>query len=98
MELERIVNVDRVEDLISVFGSFDENIKRIEESLGVSIINRGNELKVTGDAEAVDKAALCAKLYASWHPHDNPRSRPCRYRQDLFSCCCSCCSVSGKNS
>ena len=53
---ERIVNAERVEDLITVFGSFDENIKRIEETLGVSIINRGTELKVTGDPEAVDKA------------------------------------------
>ena len=56
-QIERIVNAERVEDLISVFGSFDENIKRIEDALGVSIINRGNELKVTGDSESVDKAA-----------------------------------------
>ena len=27
-EIERIVNAERVEDLIAVFGSFDENIKR----------------------------------------------------------------------
>lgn len=53
---ERIVNVDRIEDLISVFGSFDENIKMIEESLGVTIINRGTTLKVTGEAEASFKA------------------------------------------
>lgn len=55
-EIEKIVNVERVEDLISVFGSFDENIKKIEEALSVAIINRGNELKVSGDEEAVDKA------------------------------------------
>jgi len=55
-EIERIVNADRVEDLISVFGSFDENIKRIEESLDVSIINRGADLKVSGSEESVDKA------------------------------------------
>lgn len=54
---ERIINAERVEDLICVFGSFDENIKRIEEALQVTIINRGNELKVTGSDEAVDKAA-----------------------------------------
>ena len=53
---ERIVNAERVEDLIAVFGSFDENIKHIEEALGVSIVNRGTELKVTGDEETVDKA------------------------------------------
>ena len=56
-DAERIINVDRVEDLISVFGSFDENIKRIEESLGVSITNRGAELKISGGPEETDKAA-----------------------------------------
>ena len=55
-QVERIVNADRVEDLIAVFGSFDENIKRIEEALDVRIINRGTDLKVSGDEEFVDKA------------------------------------------
>ena len=54
--IERVVNAERVEDMISVFGSFDENIRRIEETLCVSIVNRDTELKVTGDEEAVDKA------------------------------------------
>ena len=54
--VERIVNAERVEDLITVFGSFDENIKRIEDALAVSIVNRGTELKVQGDEEAADKA------------------------------------------
>ena len=53
---ERIVNADRVDDLIAVFGSFDENIKRIEEALDVKIINRGTDMKVSGDEENVDKA------------------------------------------
>ncbi len=56
-EIVRIVNAERVEDLISVFGSFDENTKRIEQALGVMIINRGNELRISGDEEATDKAA-----------------------------------------
>ena len=54
---EKIVSVERVEDLIAVFGSFDENIRRIEDALSVNIVNRGNELKIVGDAESVDKAA-----------------------------------------
>ena len=57
MTVERIVNADRVEDLISVFGSFDENIRRIEDALNVSIINRGTDLKISGDEENVDKAS-----------------------------------------
>ena len=55
-QIERIVNADRVDDLIAVFGSFDENIKRIEDDLSVRIINRGTDLKVSGDEENVDKA------------------------------------------
>ena len=54
--MERIVNADRVDDLIAVFGSFDENIKRIEDALEVQIVNRGTDMKVTGDEENVDKA------------------------------------------
>lgn len=56
-EMVRIVNAERVEDLISVFGSFDENIRKIEEELSVAIINRGNELRISGDEENTDKAA-----------------------------------------
>ena len=54
--MERTVNVERVEDLIAVFGSFDENLRRIEDSLGVTIVNRGTYLKVSGDPESADKA------------------------------------------
>ena len=54
---ERIVNVERVEDLISVFGSLDENIHRIEQELGVQILNRGSDLKISDEEEAADKAA-----------------------------------------
>ena len=53
---ERIVNAERVEDIICVFGSLDENVKRIEEALNVTIINRETELKISGSEEAVDKA------------------------------------------
>ena len=54
--IERILSVERVEDLIAVFGSFDENMKRIEEALNVMIVNRGTDLKVSGEEENVDKA------------------------------------------
>lgn len=55
--IERTVNAERVEDIIAVFGSFDENIRRIEEAFNVNIVNRGTDLKITGDEEAADKAA-----------------------------------------
>ena len=55
--IERTVNAERMEDIIAVFGSFDENIRRIEEAFNVTIVNRGTDLKITGDEEAADKAA-----------------------------------------
>lgn len=53
---EQIINVDRMEHAVSLFGSFDENIKLIEKEYGVNVISRGSELKVTGEVEDVDKA------------------------------------------
>ena len=53
---ERIINAERIEQIINVFGSFDENIKRIEQTYGVKITNRGTELKVSGEDEAADRA------------------------------------------
>lgn len=53
---EQIINVDRMEQAVSLFGSFDENIKLIEAQYGVKIVSRGSELKVSGDAENVSKA------------------------------------------
>ncbi|MBQ3192355.1 MAG: PhoH family protein [Oscillospiraceae bacterium] len=55
-QTERIINAERVEDLIAVFGSFDENIKRIEAALNVQIVNRGTDIRVSGDEEMADKA------------------------------------------
>ena len=55
---ERTINAERVEQLIDVFGSFDENVKKIEQAFGVHITNRNTELKVTADdEEPVDAGA-----------------------------------------
>ena len=53
---EQIVSIDRMENAVSLFGSFDENIRQLEKEFGVSILNRGSDLKVSGDIEAVSSA------------------------------------------
>ncbi len=53
---EQVINVDRMEQTVSLFGSFDENIKLIEGQYSVKIVSRGAEIKVSGDAENVSKA------------------------------------------
>ena len=55
--MEKIINAERIEQLISVFGSFDQNIKRIEQTFDVHVTNRGTELKVSGEPEAAEKAS-----------------------------------------
>lgn len=53
---EQIINVDSMDQALSLFGSFDENIRFIEKEFSVDIINRGGALKVCGDVEQVAKA------------------------------------------
>ncbi len=54
--MEQIINVDRMEQAVSLFGSFDENILLIEKAFGVDVISRGSDIKVNGEAENVSKA------------------------------------------
>lgn len=52
---EQSISVDRMEQAVSLFGSFDENIKMIEKEFDVGVVSRGSEIKVTGEAENVSK-------------------------------------------
>ncbi len=58
---EEIFNIERMEHAVSLFGSFDENIKLIEKEFDVVFITRGSEIKIKGDEEAVDKAKRAIK-------------------------------------
>ena len=45
-----------MEQAVSLFGSFDENIKYIEKKYSVSVVCRGAEMKISGEAENVSLA------------------------------------------
>ena len=51
--IERTIPVERIEDVINVFGSFDQNLRIIEQEYNVAVLNRDNELRISGDPEAV---------------------------------------------
>ena len=53
---EQVINVDRMEHAVSLFGSFDKNIRQIEEAFSVRVISRGSDIKISGEAENVAKA------------------------------------------
>ena len=54
--MEKIITARRVEDVVSVFGSFDQNLHIIEKELDVRVTDRDEELKITGEAENVARA------------------------------------------
>lgn len=54
MEQQRIQIMN--EHISNVFGSFDENIKKIEKAYSVNIINRGDDILISGDGKQVAKA------------------------------------------
>lgn len=45
--------MERLEQAVNLFGSFDENIRLLEREFSVTAVNRGSELRVSGDAENV---------------------------------------------
>lgn len=57
MENEKKLIIDDMDIIMNLFGKFDENIKIIEQTFNVSIVSRGNEIKITGSGR-VDLAAI----------------------------------------
>ena len=53
---EQTLDIERLEDLISLFGNFDVNIKVLEKKYNVAITSFGNCVKIKGEMEAVNKA------------------------------------------
>ena len=50
---EQSISMERMEEAVNLFGSFDENIRILEESLRVTVVSRDSELKVSGEPENV---------------------------------------------
>lgn len=55
---EKAIEFDRLEHAINLFGSYDENIKVIEDGLDVNLITRDDEIRIVGDAENIEKASV----------------------------------------
>lgn len=55
MRQEQIA-IEKPEQLSALFGSFDANIRILEQGLGVSIVSRDSGIRVSGDDVAVERA------------------------------------------
>lgn len=74
---EQLVDIERIEQLVSLFGNFDENIKMLEKQYKVNITSHGGQLKVKGEPENVSKACrsiTCLLLMLSHGEAINPQS------------------------
>ena len=53
---ECIINVENIEQIITLFGNYDENINLLQKQFNVAILSRGNDIRVNGEEEDVTKA------------------------------------------
>ncbi len=60
---EESVHIERLEYAVSLFGSFDENIRLLERTFRISIVTRGAEIKISGEREEDVRRAVKAVNY-----------------------------------
>ena len=51
--MEQRIGIERLEQAVNIFGSFDENIRLLEKECNVTVLNRDGELHVNGEPEEV---------------------------------------------
>ena len=60
--MEQRIEIDRLEQAVNIFGSFDENIRLLEQEFSVTVVNREGELRVSGEPE--DTMLACKAIQA----------------------------------
>ncbi len=55
--MEQRISIERLEQAVNIFGSFDENIRLLEQEFSVTVVNREGELRVSGEPEETMLAA-----------------------------------------
>lgn len=55
IQLEKIIAIDN-KYIANIFGEFDEHIKKIEKEFNIKLINRGDDIKLTGDDKQVEES------------------------------------------
>lgn len=55
---QKIIEVDAIEQMMALFGSFDENLRLMEQLTGTRIVTQDNSLSIEGEEETVERTAL----------------------------------------
>lgn len=56
---EKSLVITNINDMLNIFGSYDSNINIIRDEFNVNIVNRGSEIKISGNENNVEKAYAC---------------------------------------
>lgn len=79
--IERHIELNEMEAALAIFGNQDGNLRLIEKEYNVVFVFRGTELKIVGEATAIDKAAKVVDsllhLYSKGLPLDEQAVRYC---------------------
>ncbi|MDR0943484.1 MAG: PhoH family protein [Ruminococcus sp.] len=59
--IEQIITLSRMEDVITLCGSYDKNIDLLSRQYNVVIIVRGNDIRISGEEINVENAVLAVK-------------------------------------
>ena len=61
--MQKIIKLRSIDEARKLFGSYDENLKFIEQEFSVKIVARGEDLTLSGKPLIVEKAAkFCREL------------------------------------
>ena len=66
---EQIIQVERMEEAVSLFGSYDSNIRLLEQEYDVKVIIRDTQIKVSGEQPGVMTAAGDAGCYVKGYAY-----------------------------
>lgn len=53
---EALIKVDSMDDIIALFGNFDENVNYLQRQYNVVILSRGNDIRISGEETDVARA------------------------------------------
>lgn len=83
-KVELIIDVDSLDQLIALFGAFDENAKAIEKETGASIVSRNTHIAISGKQEDAELAKVVVdKLLRMIRRHDKIDLSKIRYAVEL---------------
>lgn len=63
--IEKIVNVDKMDHILNLFGNYDENINILQKQYNVVILSRGSDIKISGGEENVALATQAVEMLLS---------------------------------